>query len=111
MPASACGLLSTWPMHVNTFMRRGELESCARVTRLISSKNPAAGERYYEGILLFDLRIGGRLVLFLAGRRRLITSTIERVEPIGPGVVEVETSNNRYSVHRMIFQSMNSSSG
>lgn len=82
-------------------MRRGEIEACARVTRLCSNRNPTAREQRYEGILLCDVRVGVPLVLVLDGRRRLVTSMIQRVEPVGVGVVEVETSNSRYSVHRL----------
>lgn len=84
-------------------MRRGEIEACARVTRLCSSQNPTAREQRYEGILLCDVRVGVPLVLVLDGHRRLVTSMIQQVEPVGAGVVEVQTSNNRYSIHRLVL--------
>lgn len=84
-------------------MRRGEVEACARVTRLCSSHDPTAREQRYEGMLMCDVRVGVPLVLVLDGRRRLVTSMIQRVDPVGVGVVEVQTSNSRYSVHRLVM--------
>lgn len=88
--------------HAVKLMRRSELETCARVTRLRSSQHPDAREKHYEGMLLCEVRVGVPLVLVLNGRRRLVTSTIKRVEAVEANVIEVETSNNRYSIHRLV---------
>jgi hypothetical protein len=86
-------------------MRRCEIEACAQVTRLYTSKGAAAREHRYEGMLLCEVRVGVPLVLVLDGRRRLVTSMIQRVEPVTDDVVEVQTSNSRYSIRRLVMPS------
>jgi hypothetical protein len=89
-------------------MRRCEVEACAQVTRLHTSKDPAAREQRYEGMLLCDIRVGAPLVLILDGRRRLVTSMIQRVEPVADDLVEVQTSHSRYSIRRLVMRSTRS---
>jgi hypothetical protein len=83
-------------------IRKGELEACASVTRLQSNNRPDEGERHYEGMLVCDVRVGTPLVLVANGRRRLVTSSVRRIEPISRDVVYVETSNSRYHVRRLV---------
>jgi hypothetical protein len=86
-------------------MRKYEVEACAQVTRLCTSKDTTAREHRYEGMLLCEVRVGVPLVLVLDGRRRLVTSMIQRVGPVADDVVEVQTSNSRYAIRRFTMRS------
>jgi hypothetical protein len=86
-------------------MRRCEVEACAQVTRLCTSKDATARQHRYEGMLLCEVRVGVPLVLVLDGRRRLVTSMIQRVEPAADDIVEVHTSNSRYAIRRFMMRS------
>lgn len=68
-------------------------------------QDAAAREHRYEGMLLCEVRVGVPLVLVLDGRRRLVTSMIQRVEPAADDVVEVQTSNSRYAIRRFMMRS------
>ena len=97
--------------HVNpiTNLRREELEACARVTKLhpTSAANDSAREgKQYEGMLAYDVRVGRPMVLVLNGKRRLVTSTIRKINPISSAMMEVETSNSRYYVRRLLPESL-----
>lgn len=98
--------------HVNpiTNLRREELEACARVTKLhptSAANDPAREGKQYEGMLAYDVRVGRPMVLMLSGnKRRLVTSTIRRINPISSAMMEVETSNSRYYVRRLLPESL-----
>ena len=97
--------------HVNpiTNLRREELEACARVTKLhptSAANDPAREGKQYEGMLAYDVRVGRPMVLVLNGKRRLVTSTIRKINPISSAMMEVETSNSRYYVRRLLPESL-----
>lgn len=92
-----------------TNLRRAELEACARVTKLnpsAAANDPAREGKHYEGMLAHDVRVGQPMVLVLGGKRRLVTSTIRKINPITSAMMEVETSNSRYYVRRLLPESL-----
>ena len=90
-------------------LRRDELEACARVTKLDPARtdtDPERAGKRYEGMLACDVRVGVPLILMLNGRRRLVTSTIRQIQPLAAGTMEVQTSNSRYYVRRLLPESL-----
>jgi len=87
-------------------MSRSELEACAIVTKHPPRHDSARRPKRYEGLLVVDLRVGRPLILSLDGRRRLVTSRIRKLSPVGAGVFELETGNSRYTVRTLVPESL-----
>lgn len=93
----------------NSNVWRNELEACARVTKLeraTAANDPAREGKHYEGMLAYDVRVGLPLILVLGGKRRLVTSRIRKIQPISSAMMEVQTSNSRYYVRRLLPESL-----
>lgn len=82
-------------------IRSGDIKECVCVTRTNARGSAEAGGRRYLGVLMCEVRVGVSLVVALDGLRRLVTSTIRKVEPVSATLLYVETSNSRYRVRRV----------